>query len=75
MIDDNQTAQAGVSPPPKGGFFSRAEVDCERVLTAIEGWYALHFHKATLNGVAPISAEDKASLIAHVQAAVNPSQE
>lgn len=40
------------------------------VLDAIERWYAAHFHAAAVAGRAPITAEDKASLIAHVSEAL-----
>lgn len=56
--------------PPKGGFFSRAETDAEHavvnlrdVIDAIEAWYARHFHRAAVEGRAPISATDKADLV------------
>ena len=88
MSDDNKAAQAegGALPviPQPGplhssrGIFSRAEkaveADGQAVLAAIENWYALHFHKATLAGVSPISADDKALLIQHVTAAINPKE-
>lgn len=68
MNDENESAQAEGSPTPaKAGFFSRAEKaiasDAERVVAAVEAWYAQHFHRATVEGRAPISAEDKAALV------------
>lgn len=52
---------------PKGGFFVRAEEavvsDAERVIAAIEAWYARHFHRAAVEGRQPISAADKADLV------------
>lgn len=57
--------------------FKRAEqvivADAERVLAAIERWYAAHFHAAALAGRAPLSADDKAALIQHVADAVAPA--
>ena len=79
MNDPNASAQAEgealpkVTPtPPKGGFFSPAESVLERVLDAIERWYADHFHAAALAGRAPLPADDKAALIQHVADAVAP---
>jgi hypothetical protein len=71
MIDENVSAQAeGSHVPAKAGFFSRAEKavvsDAERVIAAVEAWYAQHFHRASVEGRAPISAEDKAALVAAV---------
>jgi hypothetical protein len=73
MTDETQ-----VTPTPaKAGFFSRAEktveTDVERVIAAIERWYAAHFHAAAAAGVAPITADDKAALIQHVADAVAPA--
>ncbi|MDE1906888.1 MAG: hypothetical protein KGH75_10625 [Rhodospirillales bacterium] len=67
-----------VSPTPaKAGFFSRAEqaakTDAERVIAAVERWYAAHFHAAAVEGRAPITADDKAALIQHVADAVAPT--
>jgi hypothetical protein len=65
-----------VSQPAKTGFFSSAEktvqTDVERVIAAVEAWYAAHFHAAALAGRAPITADDKAALIQHVADAVAP---
>ena len=47
----------------------------ERAIAGIEAWYAKHFHHATLAGVAPIPADQKTALIAHVTAAINPVKE
>lgn len=56
--------------------FKRAEqaieTDVERVIAAVERWYAAHFHKAAQSGTAPLSADDKAALIQHVADAVAP---
>ena len=52
----------------------KVEVDAERVIAAIEQWYAQHFHKAAVAGRPPITAEDKAALIQHVTDAVNPKE-
>lgn len=78
MIDEDDSAQADAQAapapePPQGGFFSR--IDAERVLAAVENWYALHFHKAALAGRQPISADDKALLIQHVATALTPAKE
>ena len=78
MIDETVSgkpegeALPAFNPPPKGGFFSRAESDVERVIAAIERWYAAHFHAAAIAGTAPLSADDKAALIQHVADAVAP---
>lgn len=45
-----------------------------RAVEAVERWYTKHFHAAAVAGRAPITAEDKASLIAHVSAAINPKE-
>ncbi|MDE2426908.1 MAG: hypothetical protein KGO96_13490 [Elusimicrobia bacterium] len=84
MTDETASAPAegeaspAVTPTPaKAGFFSRAEKavenDVERVISAIERWYAAHFHAAALEGRAPITADDKAALIQHVADAVAPT--
>ena len=80
MIDETEAAKAegeaspAVTPTPaKAGFFSRAENDVERVIAAVERWYAAHFHAAAVEGRAPITADDKAALIQHVADAVAPT--
>lgn len=83
MNDDIKSAQAegdalpSFSQPPKGGFFSSAEktieTDVDRVIAAVERWYAAHFHRAALAGTAPITADEKAALIQHVADAVAPT--
>lgn len=82
MNDETNSAKAegeelpAVTPTPaKAGFFTPIENDLERVLEAIERWYAKHFHHAVIAGVAPISADDKAALIQHVTEAVAPTKE
>jgi len=45
-----------------------------RAIEAVERWYGAHFHAAAVAGRAPITAEDKASLIAHVSAALTPKE-
>lgn len=60
MKPDDETA---APEPPKGGFFSPAKSQAERVNDAIEQWYAAHFHRAAVEGRAPISAADKAALV------------
>lgn len=45
------------------------------VLDAIERWYADHFHACAVAGRAPITADDKAALIASVREAVAQPQE
>jgi hypothetical protein len=61
--------------PAKAGFFTSAEsrVDAleDRLVAAIERWYAKHYHKAALAGVSAISADDKSALVASVTAAVS----
>lgn len=47
--------------------------DAERVLAAVERWYAAHFHRCAAAGTAPLSADDKAALIQHVADAVAPT--
>lgn len=51
-----------------------ADAGLHSVLAAIERWYASHFHAAALAGRAPITAEDKASLIQHVTEALTPKE-
>ena len=52
-----------------------ADEAVKRAIAGIEAWYAKHFHHATLAGVAPIPADQKTALIAHVTAAINPVKE
>jgi hypothetical protein len=84
MSIENESAQAegeaspAITPTPaKAGFFSRAEqaakTDAERVIAAVERWYAAHFHAAAVAGRVPITADDKAALIQHVTDAVAPT--
>ncbi len=58
--------------------WQRVETDIDtiakRIEVAIENWYAKHFHKAVLSGTAPLSADDKASLVEQVTSAVNPKE-
>lgn len=42
---------------------SVASADVRKVIAAIEAWYARHFHRAAVEGRAPISATDKADLV------------
>lgn len=42
---------------------SAASADVRKVIAAIEAWYARHFHRAAVEGRAPISATDKADLV------------
>ncbi|HEX7732423.1 MAG TPA: hypothetical protein VF415_07230 [Rhodanobacter sp.] len=74
MNEDTASAQAegevlpeSLPPPLPDSATQRAEA-------AIEAWYADHFHAAAVAGRAPITAEDKASLIAHVTAAITPKE-
>ena len=48
--------------------------DMQRATAVVDGWYAEHYHAAAIAGRAPITAEDKASLIAHVAAALTPKE-
>ena len=63
MQTDNETE---APEAPKGAFFSPAK----RVTPAeaVEAWYARHFHRAALEGRAPISTADKADLVQAVAA-------
>jgi hypothetical protein len=56
--------------PPQGGFFSPDDSPATRAEAAIERWYAGHYHRAAAEGRAPLSADDKAALIASVREAV-----
>jgi hypothetical protein len=58
---------------PEPAWFDSAKTDVERVIAAVEAWYAAHFHAAALAGRAPITADDKAALIQHVADAVAPT--
>lgn len=42
---------------------SAASADVRKVIAAVEAWYARHFHRAAVEGRAPISATDKADLV------------
>jgi dihydroorotate dehydrogenase len=52
-----------------------AEEFAKRALAGVEAWYAEHFHRAAIAGVAPINSAEKAALIAHVTAALVPVKE
>lgn len=74
MNDETESAQAEGEalpdslPPPLP-----SEV-AQRAVAAVERWYADHYHAAAVAGRPPITAEDKASLIAHVSAALTPKE-
>jgi hypothetical protein len=79
MNDETASAPAEGEALPdsnKPSFASWAEkvvqTDVERVIAAVERWYAAHFHAAAVAGRAPITADDKAALIQHVADAVAP---
>lgn len=84
MIDETTSASADgdavpeSNQPAKAGFFVRAEHAVlsleQRAVAAVEAWYARHFHAAATEGRPPISAEEKASLIAHVSEALTPKE-
>jgi len=67
MKPDNETES---TEAPKGAFFSPAKSQAERVNDAIEAWYARHFHRASVEGRAPISTADKADLVQAVAASI-----
>ncbi len=80
MIDEPVAAKAegealpaSIPPPLPTSWIERAESDVERVIAAVERWYAAHFHRAAVAGTAPITADDKAALIQHVADAVAPT--
>ena len=79
MIDEEQAAQAeGVALPAESAWHRaeyKADAVVDRVVAAIERWYEGHFHRAAVNGTAPLSSDDKAALIAHVSAAASTTQE
>ena len=90
MHDENEAAQAEgealplpdaepmpppLPSPPPGGFFSPVESLDSRVEAAIERWYAEHFHRAAVDGRAPLTADDKAALISSVRSAVAQPEE
>lgn len=56
--------------PPKGGFFSPAKSQAERVSDALDAWYADHYRRAAVAGRAPISADDKSELTKAITAAI-----
>ncbi len=47
----------------------------KRAVAGVERWYAAHFHKAAVSGSQPIPADQKAALVEHVTAAINPVKE
>lgn len=76
MNDETASAQAEgevlpeSAPPPLPAPANHAQL----AVAAIECWYAEHYHAAALAGRVPITADDKASLIAHVSAALTPKE-
>lgn len=75
MIEDTTSAQAEGEALPTSRFKraeQAAQTDVERVIAAVERWYAAHFHRCAVAGTAPLSADDKAALIQHVADAVAP---
>jgi hypothetical protein len=61
-MKDNEVATA----PAKAGFSSPAKP--VTAVEAVEAWYARHFHRAALEGRAPISTADKADLVQAIAA-------
>lgn len=74
----NEDTEAG--GPPEGGALpehlppplpSERHADAEAL---VERWYADHYHAAAIAGRTPITAEEKAALIALVSAALTPKE-
>lgn len=76
LPDSGSTIAASIhiDTKPLVAAIGELRADAERVLAAIERWYAAHFHAAAVAGRAPITAEDKASLTAHVTEAFTPKE-
>lgn len=83
---NDPTASGAPEAQPRASVFRRAEADAKaavvdvdeavrRAVAGVERWYAQHFHQAALKGAAPIPADQKAALLAHVAAAINPPKE
>jgi|GEM_PF-4639724 hypothetical protein len=62
-----------VDTAPLVAAIGELKADAERVIAAVERWYAAHFHAHAVAGTAPITADDKAALIQHVADAVAPT--
>jgi hypothetical protein len=71
---------------PRASFLQTAEADAKavlidieealkRALAGVEVWYRAHYHKAAVSGSQPIPADQKAALVEHVTAAINPVKE
>jgi len=67
---------------PRAPFIQRALADAldideavKRAIAGVERWYAQHFHAAAVTGSQPIPADQKAALVEHVTAAINPVKE
>lgn len=83
----NDKSKAGASPAKSAvskvkdaaAFTERealaVEAAIKRAVAGVEAWYEKHFHRATVRGAQPISADDKALLIKHVEAAAKPTTE
>lgn len=83
MNDEQTSAQAEGEALPESAAQHPIDTPLRRVfaaeaidlaLGALERWYAAHFHAAALAGRAPITAEEKASLIQHVTEALTPKE-
>lgn len=81
MIDEKAAAKAegealpeSISQPVFAPVVERVVSPVERAFAAIEDWYAEHFHAAAVDGRPPITAEEKASLQAHVSDALTPKE-
>jgi hypothetical protein len=81
MNDETVSAQAvgealpvsGVRPVSPYAAALASDFEASAV-AAIERWYAAHFHAAAISGRTPITAEEKASLIAYVTEALTPKE-
>ncbi len=74
MTDPIDSRDAALSPRAfPGRFEAQAKADAiaiedaiKRAVAGVERWYETHFHRAALSGSAPITASDRAALVAHV---------
>lgn len=82
----NETASGPPEAKPRLSFMQTVEQDAlggvisveeavKRAVAGVERWYAAHFHKGAVSGSQPIPADQKAALVEHVTAAINPVKE
>jgi hypothetical protein len=68
---EGEALPESAAPPLPADWLARPASPSDRVLVAIDAWYADHFHRCAVAGTAPLPAAEKALLAEHVTAALS----